>query len=86
MTSQDFLVRTVAAGKVLLAPSVTLRLTDEPRQMARGRSNAEAARTLSLSEATVKTHVAAILAATGSRDRLQAVVLAHESGIVRPGR
>ena len=53
--------------------------------MAQGRSNVEIARALFLSEATVKTHVASILAKTGARDRLQTVVLAYETGLVRPG-
>lgn len=66
--------------------SLTPREGDVLREMARGRSNAEAAGALFLSEATVKTHVAAILAKTGARDRLQAVVLAYESGMIRPGR
>ena len=66
--------------------SLTPRENDVLREMARGRSNAEAAGALFLSEATVKTHVAAILAKTGARDRLQAVVLAYESGIIRAGR
>ena len=66
--------------------SLTPREDDVLREMAKGHSNAETATTLFLSEATVKTHVAAILAKTGARDRLQAVVLAYESGIVRPGR
>jgi DNA-binding NarL/FixJ family response regulator len=66
--------------------SLTPREDEVLREMARGRSNAETAGALFLSEATVKTHVAAILAKTGARDRLQAVVLAYECGIVRPGR
>ncbi len=66
--------------------SLTAREDDVLREMARGRSNAETARVLFLSEATVKTHVAAILAKMGARDRLQAVVMAYERGIVRPGR
>ncbi|MDQ6715404.1 MAG: response regulator transcription factor [Actinomycetota bacterium] len=69
-----------------LAFSLTAREEDVLREMARGRSNAETAAALFLSEATVKTHVASILAKTGARDRLQVVVLAYESGIVRPGR
>jgi DNA-binding NarL/FixJ family response regulator len=52
------------------------------RLMARGHSNTEIARELIVGEATIKTHVAHILAKTRSRDRVQAVVRAYESGIV----
>jgi DNA-binding NarL/FixJ family response regulator len=65
--------------------ALTPRELDVLRRMARGRSNAELAQELLLSEATVKTHVARIFAKLDLRDRAQAVVLAYETGLIAPG-
>ncbi|HET9140352.1 response regulator transcription factor [Actinophytocola sp.] len=89
-------IRSVHAGHVLLHPDVarllsagepaaaelTAREREVLAEVARGRSNREIARALSLSEKTVKTHVSAILGKLGVQDRTQAALRAVRSGLV----
>jgi DNA-binding NarL/FixJ family response regulator len=65
--------------------NLSARELEELKLLARGLSNAEIGEKLFVTDGTVKTHVARILAKLGLRDRVQLLVFAYERGIVEPG-
>lgn len=81
----DLLAPPVNSTAQRLAATLTERETEVLRVMARGLSNAEIATALAIGAGTVKTHVRHILIKLEVRDRVQAVILAHEAGLMRPG-
>jgi DNA-binding NarL/FixJ family response regulator len=83
---ESFVRRPDPAERARRLHDLTEREVDVLRMLARGRSNAEIAGDLFLSEATVKTHLTRVLSKLGVRDRLQAVIVAYEMGFIEPGR
>ena len=78
-----YVARRDAGPSTATLARLTAREAEVLRVMARGKSNAEIGAELYLAETTVKTHVTRILAKLGVRDRVQAVVIAHDSGLMR---
>ena len=85
-TLPDPRAATANGPAVAALTQLTEREMEVLHQLAAARSNGEIADLLGVSEATVKTHVSAVLRKLGVRDRVQAVVLAYEAGLVQPSK
>jgi DNA-binding NarL/FixJ family response regulator len=83
---EDYATRSAPPREAAGLAELTQRELEVLRLLATGKSNAELAAQLYLGEGTVKTHISHVLGKLGLRDRVQAVVFAYETGLVKPGQ
>ena len=82
---EEFARQPAASSSATLPDDLTDRETEALVLLSKGMSNREIAEHMYIGEATAKTHISHLLTKLGVRDRVQAVVLAYESGLARPG-
>lgn len=82
---EQFVTRPGPAERQAILFELSEREVAVLRLLAQGNSNAEIGQALYISQATVKTHVSRVLSKVGARDRLQAVIVAYEAGLLQPG-